>query len=223
MSLYTVKAIDDFTIFTTPTSQRKGVQFKADWATTRKELARELDSLGATDAVLEIAVQPRHIRKDGTLRSDVPKELPHPGVRLSFQTESLGLMSFTCDTYEARYFGQMADWQANLRAIVLTLESLRAVDRYGATQGEQYAGFAALPPGVGATAMGGMTIEEARKVLLLAAGWAVRDNWVGWGQPTATRKLLREARFNSHPDLNGGNQSDWDQVEQAARVLGLGS
>lgn len=34
------------------------------------------------------------------------------------------------------------DWMHNVRSIALTLEALRAVDRYGATQGRQYAGFA---------------------------------------------------------------------------------
>lgn len=223
MSLYTVKALDDYTIFTTPAIARKGVQFKADWATTRKELARELDSLDATDAVLEIAVQPHHIRKDGTLRSDVPKSLPHPGVRLSFQTASLGLMSFTCDTYEARYFGQMADWQANVRAIVLTLEALRAVDRYGATQGEQYAGFAALPPGAGATAMGGMTRDQALAVfgeLGSHAVEAIPAEHVNT-DPEVLQRMWRYARKVSHPDRNGGDHTLWDQVEQAAKVLGL--
>lgn len=36
------------------------------------------------------------------------------------------------------------DWQHNVRSIALTLEALRAVDRYGATQGRQYAGFAGV-------------------------------------------------------------------------------
>lgn len=212
MTTYTVKALDDYTIFTTPRSERKGVQFKANWETTRKDLNRELSHLDARGAVIEIAVQPHHIRKDGALRSDIPKNLPHPGVRLSFETESHGLMSFTCDTYEARYFGQMADWQANLRAIVLTLEALRAVDRYGATQGEQYAGFAALPPGAGAVAVGGMTRTEAESVIAGVVGAFDRSEG---------RERLRRARSMSHPDRHGGDQSLWDRVEQAARVLGL--
>lgn len=212
MSLYTVKALDDYTIFTTPADQRKGVPFKADWATTRKDLARELTLLGAHDAVLEIAVQPRHVRKDGQLRSDVPKELPHPGVRLSFETKDHGVMSFTCDTYAARYYGQMADWQANLRAIVLTLESLRAVDRYGATKGEQYAGFAALPAGAGDAAM---TKAQAAEIVYGDPAAAFVP------EPAEARLYLRRARAAAHPDRHGGDQSLWDQVEQAAQVLGL--
>jgi hypothetical protein len=48
-------------------------------------------------------------------------------------TQQKGRMVLATDEYE--------DWQSNARAIALTLEALRAVDRYGATQGRQYAGF----------------------------------------------------------------------------------
>jgi hypothetical protein len=46
---------------------------------------------------------------------------------------------FATDAYE--------DWQHNVRAIALTLEALRAVDRYGTTGGRQYAGFRQLTAG----------------------------------------------------------------------------
>lgn len=54
-------------------------------------------------------------------------------------TQQQGRMVLATDTYE--------HWQANVRAIALTLEALRAVDRYGATQGRQYAGFQQLTAG----------------------------------------------------------------------------
>lgn len=38
-------------------------------------------------------------------------------------------------------------WEHNVRAIALTLEALRAVDRYGTTGGRQYAGFRQLQAG----------------------------------------------------------------------------
>ena len=216
-ALYTVQPITDFTIFTTPAAQRKGVPFKAAWSTTHSELRRELKHLHATDAVLELAVKPHHVRLDGQLRSDVPNNLPHPGVRLSFQTRDHGSLSYTCDTYSARYYGQLADWQANLRAIVLTLEALRAVDRYGATKGEQYAGFKAIGPGSGATALGGMTRDQAYDTLYQAAGIGPDDD----DDTGDERTLYRRARARAHPDRNDGDRSLWDQVETAALVLGL--
>ena len=48
-------------------------------------------------------------------------------------------MSYPCDKY--------SNWQANLRAIALSLEALRAEDRYGVTRrAEQYKGWAKLLP-----------------------------------------------------------------------------
>ncbi len=45
---------------------------------------------------------------------------------------------FPCDRFK--------HWDDNLRAISLTLERMRAVDRYGVTLNkQQYAGFKALP------------------------------------------------------------------------------
>lgn len=216
MSLYIVKPLDDVTIFTTPQSRRKPVPFKASWATTREDLARELRLLDATDAVLELAVQPRHVRQDGQLRSDVPKDLPHPGVRLSYVSKAHGALSHTCDTYEARWQGQMADWQANLRAIVLTMESLRAIDRHGATKGEQYAGFKALGAGSGATPMGAevaMTRQQAYAVLYSAAGETD-------GTETEA-KLYRKARSAAHPDRHNGDRTLWNRVEEAGLTLGV--
>lgn len=210
MSLYTVKALDDLTIFAT--KQRKTSPFSATWSTTEEQLARELRHLGARDVVLELAgISPRDIRKDGTLRIDARP--PHPGVRLSFQTREHGDMSFTCDTYAV----YVDAWKDNVRAIVLTLEALRAVDRYGATQGAQYAGFAALPPGAGATAMGGMTRTEAAKILSRWSGVPIDAD----ESEVSARARWKEARRATHPDRNGGIHDHWNQVEQAARALGL--
>lgn len=209
---YTVKALGDLTIFTTPAAKRKNIPFKAKWSATLEELGRELDHLDATDVVFEVAVSAAEVRRDGMLRANA--KVTHPGVRISFQTRDHGPMSFTCDTYEGLYYSQMPDWQANVRAIVLTLAALRAVDRYGATKGEQYAGFAALPPGAGATAMGGMTRDQALGVLHEHGQFGVAAN-------VDPHDAWRQARFFTHPDRNGGDQTLWDQVEQAARVLGL--
>lgn len=48
---------------------------------------------------------------------------------------------FATDAYES--------WQHNVRAIALSLKAFRDVERYGATQGRQYAGFAQLTAGSG--------------------------------------------------------------------------
>jgi len=62
------------------------------------------------------------------------------------------------------------DWEANLRAIALSLEHLRAVDRYGVTteEEEQYTGWLRLPAA-------GATDEavECAKVLIIHASVGV--------------------------------------------------
>lgn len=210
MSFYTVKAIDDLTIFTT--TRHKPSQFSADWSTTEDELARELRRLGARESVIEVAVSASDIRRDGGLRASARPF--HSGVRLSFRSRDRGEMSFTCDTYA----GYVESWKDNVRGIVKTLEALRAVDRYGATKGEQYAGFAALPPGAGAKAMGGMTSEEARSIIGSFGPVPVMQM-----TDDDARRAYRKARAAAHPDRHDGDQTLWDQVEQAARVLGLDS
>ncbi len=211
---YEVRPLTDFTIFTTSPTQRKTHQFKASWSTTVDQLQRELEHLKARDVVVEIGVEPKDLRLDGTLRASARPS--HPGVRVSFQSKH-GPLSYTCDTYERAYGWQMESWQANVRAIVLTLEALRAVDRYGATKGEQYAGFKELGAGSGATPLGGMTRDEAYHVLSQESGMKAGDGT----SPNILARIYRGARAAAHPDRHGGDRTRWDQVEQAGRVLGL--
>lgn len=37
------------------------------------------------------------------------------------------------------------------------------------------------------------------------------------------RDALRRARASTHPDLQGGDRARWDEVESAAKVLGVAS
>lgn len=214
MTTYTVRALDDLTIFTTPRAKRLAVPFSADWDRTIEDLGVELQHLRASDVVIEVATTAPDIRRDGMLRTNA--RVTHPGVRISFQTRDHGPMTFTCDTYERRWGYQMPSWQANVRAVALSLKALRDVDRHGATKGRQYVGLGELPAGSGAVAMGGMTREQAADII--------------FGDPAAAsvdltseiaRGKFRLARAKAHPDRNGGDQTQWDRVMEAARVLGL--
>src|SRR5438094_286048 len=84
-----------------------------------------------------------------SLRSRTPPAI------VSFTNRDGIRLTFPCDTY--------GDWATNVYAIASTLEKLRAINRYGVTQGDQqYVGFQALPPAGGSTAM---TAEEAADVI----------------------------------------------------------
>jgi hypothetical protein len=186
----------------TPAHQRKAAPFKATYERTRVHLERELAHLGARDVLLEADCDPSQVRLDGQLRSSA--KLRGPGVII---TCSVGgdVYRFPCDRFK--------HWDDNLRAISLTLERMRAVDRYGVTLNkQQYAGFKALPSH--------MPVADSRD-----AACAVLRKFSGMFVPTdSTRETLvqafRSARAKTHPDA-GGEREDWDAVEAAARVLGV--
>lgn len=205
---YRVVPLTDYTIFTT--TSRLYSPFDSSWSSTQQLLERELAALRAEDVTLELALLAGQIRRDGMPRADA--KVSHPGVRLSFGSVH-GPLSYVCDRFVRRYSNDPQSWQINLRAIALGLEALRKVDRYGITnRAEQYRGFAELPAGTGGIALGGMTKDQALEVI------ATHDP--GAGDAPLERRWKR-ARAAAHPDRHGGDQSAWDQVEQAALVLGL--
>ena len=110
--------------------------FRADHSQTLRLLDRELSYLRARNVVIQADCDRSQIRMDGMLYAGA--KLRTAGIVLSFDSKH-GPLSYPCDKY--------SNWQANLRAIALSLEALRAVDRYGVTRrAEQYKGWAKLPP-----------------------------------------------------------------------------
>lgn len=177
-------------------------RFKAKWSATLDLLEHELGALGATDIVVQLALQERDIRNDGWPRAGATPS--SPGAILSFGHPQQGRVQYAVDRYE--------EWQHNLRAIGLALEALRAVDRYGvSSRGEQYAGWKALP----ASTTPAMNVEQAVAWVagisgLLAA--AIQRN------AQAAREALRIAAMRTHPD-NGGSTEEFQRVQEAKRVL----
>lgn len=198
-------------------------QFKAKWGATLELLDREIGALKGRDVVIEIDVRETDLKLDGTLRANARPT--SNAVVLAFESKH-GPLLYRCDRYVCNYYGQGPDWQHNVRAIALTLEALRAVDRYGATEtGQQYAGFKALPAGTAMPASR-MTREQAAEVLeRVAIGdeGDLRERSVQriLDSPELARQVWREARKVAHPDRRGGDHSVWDLVEQAAKVLGV--
>lgn len=154
--------------------------YRQGYADTLALLDRELDYLGATDIILAVVTEERHVRLDGQLRADA--RVMHPGVELSFSMAGrVGRVTFHTD----RHKGYAESWQDNLRAIALGLESLRAVERYGITEtGQQYAGFAQLTAGV--------SLEERGRELVAQHG--------------SVNAALRA----THPDTGGESASSRD-------------
>lgn len=204
---YTVRPISDRTAFTGDSVDSR---FTVTWTQCLELLGRELDQLEAEDIVIEVDVPERGIRLDGQLRGDA--KAATPAVRLAFES-SVGPLTYATDAFRRPSYrgkGMGDDWQHNLYAIAKSLEALRLVDRYGVTtRGEQYAGFKQL--GAGRAMPASHMTSDAAKAILQP-----------YGDPTdALLKKHRLAKIATHPDRNGGNHSKWDQVEEAARVLGL--
>lgn len=207
---YTVRPISDFGVFSG--AIRRPNPFRATWSNTLKLLSTELDFLKATDVVFEIDVHEGDIRIDGMLRANA--KVGHPGVRIAFGSK-YGPLTYTSDRFAGRWSDDPPDWQINVRAIALSLEALRRVDRYGVTKrGEQYTGWKAIGAGPAIPLDGGMTEGQARQALCSAAG-------LDGPNGKQDVDLWKLARARAHPDRNGGHRDAWDQVEQAAKVLGL--
>ncbi|QAY05795.1 DnaJ-like chaperonin [Gordonia phage Vasanti] len=182
------------------TANRTRSQFSAPWRATLDLLDRELWHLGPAGrnapAVLQIAMREQDFRLDGMPRANARPE--HPGVILAIESTKEPL-SFPCDRF--------LTWQDNLRAIALSLEALRRIDRYGITpNAEQYTGWKQLP----SASEPPMTTHGAEYLIRQVA--MMTDN-------TALSVVLRRARFIAHPDRNGGDTAQWDRVEAAAEVL----
>lgn len=171
--------------------------FRAGWQSTLDLLDHELYQLDVRGAVaIRAFITTDDIRRDSMLRAHARPS--RPGVAISF-TGRHGALTYPCDTFD--------HWQANVRAIALSLEALRKVDRYGVGgHGEQYAGWKAIeaaPSGPFATA------DEALE-------------WLCWitDSPgsTAPDTLLRRAARKAHPDA-GGDPADWERVDAARQLL----
>lgn len=175
-------------------ARRSRYTFKASWLDTLALLNHEIYRLDATSVVLQVDVTEADLRRDGQIRAHARPDFP--GVRLIVDTPR-GTLSWQTDVCEF--------WQHNVRSIALGLEALRAVDRYGiTTAGEQYKGWLQLEAG--------QPSESPVEVLARIAGESPK---------LPESALLRRARAAAHPDRNDGDRSLWDQVEAAARTLGL--
>jgi hypothetical protein len=133
------------------TASRQYARFDTPYPKTLALLEREVGYLGGRDVVIGVGLSERDIRLDGQPRANA-RAFGHPGVEISFNTRAYGRQTYASDQY--------VDWQDNVRAIALSLEALRAVERWGVSKGRQYAGFAQLTAGPGKEERGRALIEQ---------------------------------------------------------------
>lgn len=177
----------------TPAAERRKSQFTAPWGRTMEQLEYELRMLEAAEPIiLEAGYQPHELRLDGFPRKGArPTD---PAVIISFSSR-VGPLRYACDTFLTH--------EDNLRALALSLQALRAVDRYGAARGEQYQGWAALP------VQAGMTTHEAESFIREHGGYG--------GELRAAYHI---AARHLYPK-NGADHGPWDRLQLAKEALGL--
>lgn len=209
---YRVRPLTDRT-WLTPPGQRRRSRFDSAWGSTLELLLGEVEKIGGRDLVIEIDVPERGIRNDGMLRADARPD--DPAVVVAFETKKYGPLRYESDAYSQLAYGSRAThpWQDNVRAVALTLEALRAVERHGAARkGEAYRGWAARPALASAPVM---SSSEAYDVFCDLLG---RDGSLEY--PPTDPRTIRAVKARAHPDQNGGDRELWEKATEAAHALG---
>jgi len=155
-----------------------------------KLLDAELRHLKSRACVVQLYVTEEQVGLDGGLRGRVfPRK---PGVIVSFESKH-GPLSYPCDRFDV--------WRDNVRAVALSLEALRKIDRYGVTQtDEQYRGWQRL----------GMTPAWA-ELLARESGMQAADLL---RSIDLRERAIRQALINTHPD-HGGSADRFTAVHAA--------
>jgi hypothetical protein len=188
------------------TKERTISQFKATWLQTLDLLEYELDKLSANTVVIQIEDPEQHkrMRNDGSMTIADKYWPTKPGVILTFESPK-GNISMPCDRYP--------HWRDNLLALALSLQALRAVDRYGVTRGnEQYRGWARLESGNG----NGMDRDKALAFLSLLSG--VNSEKLARYLPDDMATLIRAQRIHNHPDRASDEQDRVRRAELSAKL-----
>lgn len=121
--------------FRTPDHQREHARFKVTLAEAVEDLLSELAKMGATNVVITSNLP---TRQDGLPYSTASCD--DPGIAVYFVHQGKEHV-FPCDRWNKP--------AANIRAIGLTIQSLRGIERWGAVAmvTRAFNGFAALPAG----------------------------------------------------------------------------
>lgn len=180
-------------------------RFRANYLKILDKLEYELGRMRASHIFLEAGFDLQELRNDGWPYSGMTPK--HHGVILYFKSDD-GDLRFPCGTY--------SDWTDNLYAIALTLENLRAIDRYGVTLGhQQYLGFKSL-------AAPAQSLEDHATFLAahsdFGAGVTVTAREI-IADPKTYLTVYRNAARTLHPDAPGSNPGLWDKLQTAKAML----
>jgi len=180
---------------TRPEDRKRGT-FQKAMAKALDDLCDELDRWGAEDYVVSSDLRPR---LDGRPYANQPK-VDDPGVAIYFRLGEREV-SMACDTFEKI--------EHNVRAIGLSVESLRALERYGASQilERAFRGFTALPEPGDAWGTLGLDRRAITAMPKDLADGAIRD-------------AFRARALQMHPDAGGTDEGFEELVRARDAALG---
>lgn len=187
------------------TKYREHARFRASYANTLDLLEEELRKIHAKEITVQAFFTLAQIRNDGW---PYAKAVPiAPGIILSFRTKD-GALSFPCDRYHTI--------DDNLRAIALSLQALRAVDRYGVTKrAEQYAGWKRLE----APVVNGFATKEDAAAFIIAQQDTPTPTYSVISDVALRNEVYRRAARRLHPDAATGNHELFVKLQQANAIL----
>lgn len=163
--------------------------FKVGYDQALRELGQELKRLGVESAYISTD---RPLRVDGRPRSGVQPDTPAVAVYFVRKGKQLCI---PCDKYQTV--------RDNIRAIGLTLESIRRMKRYGTSEMAEatLSGFAALPENASPNA-GSRRWYDVLEVSPNAS-------------PEVIKASFRAKAVQTHPDAPGGSTADFEEVKRA--------
>lgn len=157
-----------------PDHKRASSRYEVTFLKARDHLVRQIELAGGRDIVVSTNVP---LRRDGLPLANM-SEPKDPGVAAYWTDRKKKPRVVACD-----HWRKVRD---NLRAVGLTVEALRSIERAGATEllERAYSGFAALPPP--------------------ADHWRILGLERGASRSTITQRYHELASIN-HPDKGGSN------------------
>lgn len=167
--------------------RRQGSQFQSSLGSSRDHLMNELRLMGAKYIVLSSNME---LRRDGLPYAN-QKQPADPGVAIYFQWRGKQ-MTFACDRW--------TKVEDNVRAIGKTVEALRGIERWGASDMMEraFSAFEALPPPSGTVVL---------------SCWDILGIEPGATHADIVAAYRRQAR-SAHPD-QGGTREEWDRLQAA--------
>ena len=158
-------------------ARRESGAFKTSFAKARDELMAEISRMGGKHPVLSSNMS---LRRDGLPYAQQTR-LDDPGIAVYFDYKGKP-MCFACDRY--------LTVEANAQAIRKTIEALRGIERWGASDMMEraFTGFAAIE--------------------------SPRNDWRDVLDPSDPTGSYRTMRAKHHPD-RGGDPADFHRIQKA--------